>query len=230
MLGWGGPTEETSSSRKQRAHHLLPVLMHHFGCACPSHEALEILRVLAAGRTIIDAGSGGGYWTWMLRRYGVASVAVDSAQSDWRVDWLSGATTSSSSSSDSSSLSGGHPATTVRLTATSFLAQPSVRAGRDHVLLLVYPIVGTDGNGAFTRRLLGAYRGDTLAVVGTQGADGYTSFRDETMDAYMAREQPVWTRVAQIPLPAFAGKDEAMYVFQRGQRAPKGDSGKGREG
>jgi hypothetical protein len=29
-----------------------------------------------------------------------------------------------------------------------------------------------------------------------------------------------WVKVVQIPLPSFPGKDEALYVFQRGARAP----------
>ncbi|EFQ26823.1 uncharacterized protein GLRG_02643 [Colletotrichum graminicola M1.001] len=74
--------------------------------------------------------------------------------------------------------------------------------------------------GGFTRRLVDAYRGDTLAVVGTQNRNGYTAFRDMTVDEYMDREQPEWTKVLQIPLPSFAGKDEALFVFQRGERAP----------
>ncbi|QUC18110.1 uncharacterized protein UV8b_02351 [Ustilaginoidea virens] len=49
----------------------LPVFMHHFGCATPSHEALEILRILSKGRAVADVGSGSGYWTFMLRGYGL---------------------------------------------------------------------------------------------------------------------------------------------------------------
>jgi hypothetical protein len=42
-----------------------------------------------------------------------------------------------------------------------------------------------------------------------------------TFDEYMEREQPGWTKVVQVPLPSFAGKDEALYVYQRGERAAK---------
>lgn len=70
------------------AHPVLPVLMHHFGCAVPSREALEVLRVLAAGRTVADVGSGNGYWSFMLRRHGVPTLAVDNEQSLWRANWV----------------------------------------------------------------------------------------------------------------------------------------------
>lgn len=40
------------------------------------------------------------------------------------------------------------------------------------------------------------------------------------MDEYMDREhsEDGWKKIVQIPLPSFAGKDEAMFVFQRGER------------
>ncbi len=62
--------------------------MHHFGCAVSSYEALEILRIFTAGRTVADVGSGGGYWSFMLSAYGVPVVAIGSGQSSWRVSWL----------------------------------------------------------------------------------------------------------------------------------------------
>ena len=93
------------------------------------------------------------------------------------------------------------------------------------VLLLVYPVVGGGvgggTEGGFTRHLVNAFQGDTIAVVGTQNLNGYTGFRSITMDQYMEREHKEWTKVVQIALPSFAGKDEALYVFQRGDRAPK---------
>ncbi|KAK4081989.1 hypothetical protein Purlil1_11398 [Purpureocillium lilacinum] len=195
-LEWCGPC--ASSERVATSHHVLPILMHHFGCATPSHEALEVLRLLAAGRAVADVGSGNGYWTFLLRRYGLTVHPVDNMQSEWRVNWV-----------DDTSLTDG----------VKWLAKQA--GGKDMVLLLVYPVVGGDGKGAFTRDLVRAYRGDTLAVVGTQNGNGYTGFRDVTMDEYMRREQPEWTRVVQIPLPSFAGKDEALYVFQRGERVPQ---------
>ncbi|KAG6125005.1 hypothetical protein E4U12_007720 [Claviceps purpurea] len=198
-LEWCGPC--ASSERTATSHHVLPVLMHHFGCATPSHESLEILRILADGRPIADVGSGNGYWTFMLRGYGLTVHAVDNMQSEWRVNWVSD---------------------TVITDGVQWLQRHE--KGKDMVLLLVYPVVGggADGgrDGTFTRNLVDAFRGDTIAVVGTQNRNGYTGFKDMTMDEYMNREKKEWKRVVQIPLPSFAGKDEALYVFQRGERAP----------
>lgn len=153
---------------------------------------------------MVDVGSGNGYWSFALRRYGVPVTAVDSMQSEWRVNWV---------------------ADTVIADGVEWLEKHD--GGRDLVLLLVYPVVGGGvaggEEGAFTRTLVEAYRGDTVAVVGTQNANGYTGFRDATMDEFMAREHPEWTRVMQIPLPSFAGKDDALFVFQRGERAPGPD-------
>ncbi|OHW90194.1 hypothetical protein CSPAE12_11202, partial [Colletotrichum incanum] len=199
-LEWCGPAPSTE--KKLQSHHVLPILMHHFGCATPTHEALSILRVLAAGRAVADVGSGNGYWTHMLRAYGLQVHPVDNMQSEWRVNWV--------------------PDTLVS-DGVRFLR--SRDAGRDLVLLLVYPVVGGGvaggTEGSFTRGLVEAYAGDTIAVVGTQNRNGYTAFRGMTMDEYMEREQPAWKKVVQIPLPSFAGKDEALFVFQRGERAPK---------
>jgi hypothetical protein len=33
----------------------------------------------------------------------------------------------------------------------------------------------------------------------------------------MAREMPSWEKVLQIPLPSFAGKDEALFIFEKKQ-------------
>ncbi|GKT92747.1 hypothetical protein Ct61P_10597 [Colletotrichum tofieldiae] len=166
--------------------------MHHFGCATPTHEALCVLRVLAAGRAVADVGSGNGYWAHMLRAYGLRVHPVDNMQSEWRVNWV--------------------PDTLVS-DGVRFLR--SRDAGRDLVLLLVYPVVGGGvaggTEGSFTRGLVEAYAGDTLAVVGTQNRNGYTAFRGMTVDEYMEREQPAWKKVVQIPLPSFA----------EGERAPK---------
>lgn len=103
------------------------------------------------------------------------------------------------------------------------------------VLLLVYPIVGGDSSaaggkeGGFTRQLMKAYKGDTLAVVGTQNGNGYTGFKGVTMDEYMEREWKGegWRKVVQCPLPSFAGKDEALFVFQRGEALGNSEEGLG---
>ncbi|KAI1275475.1 hypothetical protein F5Y07DRAFT_178478 [Xylaria sp. FL0933] len=232
-LEWAGPSPSSARGRPS-SHYVLPIFMHHFGCVCPSHEALEILRLVAAGREIIDMGSGNGYWTRILRDYHAFHAPtpvpvpvpaptnshnpkakakppaplplvtpVDSAQSSWRTTWVRD---------------------TLIADGTTYLRE--TRSGaRDAVLLLVYPIVGGEvaggSEGGFTRGMLAAYEGDTLAVVGTQNHNGYTGFRDMTMDEFMAREHgDEWVKVVQVPLPSFPGKDEALYVFQRGSRAP----------
>lgn len=203
-LEWAGPCPE--SERRPQSHHVLPVLMHHFGCAVPSYESLEVLRAVADGRRVLDVGSGNGYWAFMLRAHGVADVVpVDSAQSEWRANWVGD---------------------TAIADGARFLRATAPRAGgEDAVLLMVYPVVGGGAGGGveggFTRDLMRAYRGDTVAVVGTQNHNGYTSFRDVTFDEYMEREQPSWTKVVQIPVPSFAGKDEALFIYQRGDRAAK---------
>ncbi|KUI59898.1 hypothetical protein VP1G_07118 [Cytospora mali] len=201
-LEWCGPCPE--SEARPQSHHVLPIFMHHFGCVVPSYESLEILRVVADGRTVVDMGSGNGYWAFMLRQHGVAVAPVDNAQSDWRVSWVDDTTI---------------------MDGTKWLAQPKSAGGKDMVLLMVYPVVGggvAGGvEGGFTRGLINAYKGDTVAVVGTQNRNGYTGFRDMTFDEYMEREQPEWTKVVHVPVPSFAGKDEALYVYQRGARAAK---------
>lgn len=201
-LEWCGPCP--ASEARPQSHHLLPVLMHHFGCAVPSYESLEVLRLVADGRTVVDMGSGNGYWTFMLRQHGVTVQPVDNAQSEWRVNWVGD---------------------TITADGPQYLAAPANRGGEDLVLLMVYPIVGGSltgtVEGGFTRGLMDAYCGDTVAVVGTQNGNGYTGFKDMTFDEYMAKEQPGWTKLVQIPIPSFAGKDEALFVYQRGERAAR---------
>lgn len=190
-----------------QSHHVLPIFMHHFGCVVPSYESLEMLRLVANGRPIADVGSGNGYWSFMLRQHKANVVAVDNAQSEWRVNWISD---------------------TVIADGVKWLARKENAGGKDIVLLMVYPIVGggvAGGvEGGFTRNLLAAYKGDTVAVVGTQNHNGYTGFRGMTMDEYMEKEHKEWLKVVQVPLPSFAGKDEALFVFQRGEVAPKIES------
>ncbi|KAI1764915.1 hypothetical protein GGR53DRAFT_292744 [Hypoxylon sp. FL1150] len=217
-LEWAGPCE-SSFRAGLMAHHVLPVLMHHFGCACPTHEALSILQTLAAGRGIVDMGSGGGYFAFMLRAYGVKCTAVDSAQSAWRVNWVSDTT-----------IADGAAWLRKRRKVRAAISTTGDENGVDPdeaVLLMVYPIVGGEiaggAEGGFTRSMMDAYGGDTLAVVGTQNHNGYTGFRGMSMDEYVEREQKDWVKVVQVALPSFPGKDEALYVFQRGSRAPARD-------
>ncbi|KAH7019188.1 hypothetical protein EDB80DRAFT_191974 [Ilyonectria destructans] len=199
-LEWCGPC--LSAERVATSHHILPIFMHHFGCATPSHESLEILKILADGRPVADMGSGNGYWSFMLRQYGLQTHPVDNMQSEWRVNWVSDTTISD---------------------GVKWLRKNA--GGKDMVLLLVYPVVGGGvgggTEGGFTRNLVDAFEGDTIAVVGTQNGNSYTGFKGMTMDQFMEREHKEWTKVVQIALPSFAGKDEALYVFQRGDRVPR---------
>ncbi|GAB7342368.1 hypothetical protein MBLNU457_g0586t1 [Dothideomycetes sp. NU457] len=190
-LEWAGPEAGTKNVRI--SHALLPVLYHHFGCIVPSYESLEIIKQVSKGRTIIDLGSGNGYWTYMLRRMGdekrpVKVVPVDSGSSEWRTMWIGD---------------------TIMADGIKYLQQH--QDGRDQVLLLVYPQVGAD----FTGKVLRAYKGDTIIVAGTQNTNGFTAFAKETIAQWMAREMPAFEKVLQIPLPSFAGKDEALFVFNK---------------
>ncbi len=190
-LEYAGPNANTALVKS--SHHMLPVYMHHFGCVVPSYESLQIINKLAAGRNVLDMGSGNGYWTFMLRRLGVNVVAVDSGQSRWRTTWI---------------------ADTVATDGVQYLRK---RSGcPDHMLLLVYPIVGGD----FTRKVLDAFTGNVIVVAGTQNGNGYTGFKDMMVDEYMAREKPSWEKVAQVPLPSFAGKDDALFAFRRIKEDP----------
>ena len=58
--------------------------------------------------------------------------------------------------------------------------------------------------------------GSTIVVVaGTQNANGYTAFADELLVDWFARVMPGWEKVCQVPLPSFAGKDEALFVYEK---------------
>ena len=162
--------------------------MHHFGCVVPSWEALELVRLVAGGRAVADVGSGNGYWTFMLRRHGLRVTAVDNMQSTFRVRWV---------------------ADTVVEDGAAWLR--ARRGAEDVVLLLVYPVVGAE----FVKSMLAEYRGRTLVVAGTQNANGYTAFVDRTIDDYVRLEMPGWRKTVQVALPSFAGKDEALFVFER---------------
>ena len=133
-LEWAGP--EATTHKIKISHALLPVLYHHFSCVCPSFEALEIIRVLAKGRGVVDVGSGNGYWTYMLRRMkdgkkNLEVVPVDNGLSDWRTLWV---------------------ADTVEMDGAEWLRKHE--GGKGHVLLMVYPQVSHD----FTAKTIKAYR------------------------------------------------------------------------
>lgn len=195
------------------SHAILPILYHHFGCVCPSYEALSYIQQVAKGRTILDVGSGNGYWTYMLRRLETNPkkklnvIAVDNGLSEWRTMWIGD---------------------TIATDGHKWLQQN--QGGKDGVLLLVYPMVGLE----FTSKMIKAYGkseasgsaspnlanyvhadGTTIISAGAQNASGFTAFAKETIADWMARELPNWEKVLQVPLPSFPGKDEALFIFEK---------------
>jgi hypothetical protein len=182
---------------------VLPILYHHFGCVCPSYTALHLIAQLAqpdkppkqASKPILDIGSGCGYWTYMLRRLPLpehlsplTARAIDNQASLYRTVWI--------------------PDTIVAPGAT-YLERHD--GGRDAILLLVYPQTTED----FTEKVLRAYKGDTIVVAGTQNRNGFTGFSGQVVDEWVEKEMPGWEKVCQIPLPSFAGKDEALFAFRK---------------
>ncbi|GME23801.1 Transcription factor nrm1 whi5 [Neofusicoccum parvum] len=196
-LEWAGPVPNTAKTRI--SHHILPVFYHHFGCIVPTWDALSVISQITQhappqpkpkgwpGREVIEIGSGNGYWALQLRRAGCKVTAVDNAHSEWRTMWIGD---------------------TLWTDGVKYLQQDGAK---EAVLLLVYPQVGAD----FTGKVLRAYQGDYVVVAGTQNHNGFTGFKDETIADWMARERKEFERVAQVPLPSFAGKDEALFVFVR---------------
>ena len=57
--------------------------------------------------------------------------------------------------------------------------------------------------------------GSTIIAASSQNASGFTAFAKETIAAWIAREMPEWEKILQIPLPSFAGKDEALFAFEK---------------
>ncbi len=162
--------------------------MLHFGCVVPSFEGLEVIKQAARGKRILEIGSGNGYWAYMLRRHGVSVTAIDNMQSEYRTSWIGD---------------------TMISDGERYLK--AEKGAKDDVLLLVYPIVGSD----FTSKILQAYSGDTICVAGTQNRNGYTAFKDQMIDEHVTTEKVGFQKIVQIPLPSFAGKDEALFVFER---------------
>ncbi|CAE7028280.1 hypothetical protein P3342_006157 [Pyrenophora teres f. teres] len=206
-LAWCGPHPATSQTRF--SHHILPVFYHHFGCVVPSYAALHVLAKLAlparpskeAVLPILDIGSGNGYWTYMLRTFDISALtgggsvskgldvrAVDSMASLYRVYWVRD---------------------TVVADGVGYLEKNG--GGKGCVLLLVYPQATTD----FTGPVMRAYQGDTIVVAGTQCGNGFTGFSDVVVDVWVEKHLPAFELTLRMPLPSFAGKDDALFVFQR---------------
>ncbi|KAF2014180.1 hypothetical protein BU24DRAFT_492878 [Aaosphaeria arxii CBS 175.79] len=210
-LEWAGPIPTTTYTKQ--SHHILPHLYHHFGCLVPTYTALHIISKLAqplkpslhpSATPILDIGSGTGYWTYMLRTFLPSTpvdaswrtntvVAIDSGASAYRTMWIGD---------------------TVRQDGAAYLR--AREGGRGCILLLVYP----QATGAFTASVLRAYEGDVVVVGGTQNGNGFTGFTGESVEEWMSRERRGEFELGvRVPLPSFAGKDEALCVFvRRGSR------------
>jgi len=209
-LEWAGPSEATE--RVKISHHILPVFYHHFGCVCPTYDAISLIAQLSKSkkqggkadteRPVVEIGSGNGYWAYLLRRAGITVHAVDNAASAWRTTWIGD---------------------TIITDGVAFLTSPPQRFSdavggkgvKNAVLLLVYPQVGAD----FTGKVLRAYEGNVICVAGTQNANGFTGFPNELIHTWIARERKDFELVCRIPLPSFAGKDEAFFVFVKNTKA-----------
>ncbi len=83
--------------------------------------------------------------------------------------------------------------------------------GRGTILLLVYP----QATGDFTAPILRMFEGDTIVVAGTQNGNGFTAFQDQCVDQWVEKNLKAFELILRMPLPSFAGKDEALFVFQR---------------
>lgn len=57
--------------------------------------------------------------------------------------------------------------------------------------------------------------GSTIVAASSQNASGFTAFAKETIAEWMSREMPGWKKIFQIPLPSFAGRDEALFAFEK---------------
>ena len=176
----------------------------------PSYEALWIISRLVKESAltgggggggggadtggVIDMASGNGYWTYMLRRMQLPVTAVDNMASEYRTAWISD---------------------TIESDGVEYLNKNN--GGKGKVLLMVYMV--TKGN--FTKRVLNAYKGDTIVVVGTMNENRFTGFEDCTVEEYFEREMggkgegEGWELIVRIPVPSFAGKDEGMFVWKR---------------
>ncbi|KAH7344371.1 hypothetical protein BKA66DRAFT_576963 [Pyrenochaeta sp. MPI-SDFR-AT-0127] len=202
-LEWAGPLPSTAYTRI--SHHILPIFYHHFGCVVPSYAALHVIAKLAQPAKpskesvlpILDIGSGNGYWTFMLRSFPIADIAgakeldvraIDSGLSEYRVSWVRD---------------------TIKMDGNDYLRQND--NGKGTVLLLVYP----QATGDFTGPILTAFQGDTIVVAGTQNGNGFTAFQDQVVDEWVQSNLSSFELTLRMPLPSFAGKDEALFVFQR---------------
>lgn len=115
---------------------------------------------------------------------------MDNVESEWRTTWIPD---------------------TIVTDGVAYLKKQ--QGGKNVVLLMVYPVARSD----LTTSILEAYKGDMVCVVGTQNRNGYTGFKDTTIDEYMMEKMSSYEKTVQIPLPSFAGKDDALFLFERKQ-------------
>lgn len=201
-LEWAGPIPSTSFTKI--SHHILPIYYHHFGCIVPTYAALHVLAKLAQPAKpskepvlpILDVGSGNGYWTFMLRHFPLSAPEmkeldvrpIDSGLSEYRVTWVED---------------------TIKMDGKEYLRKN--QNGKGSILLLVYP----QATGDFTGPVMKLFEGDTIVVAGTQNENGFTAFQDQGVDQWVQKSLEAFELTLRMPLPSFAGKDEALYVFQR---------------
>ena len=189
-----GPLPDHGYANPKNASHshpMLPVLYHHFGCVCPSFEALSIIQQLVTftGRKgVLEMASGNGYWAYMLRRMQVDTVAVDNLEAKWRTIWIED---------------------TVQMNGVDYMKRNN--GVSDRILLMVYMVT----KGDFTKQVLKLFKGNTIVIAGTQNANRYTSFSEQTVEEYFEKEMNDWRMVLRIALPSFAGKDEGLFVYQK---------------
>lgn len=88
-------------------------------------------------------------------------TAIDNMTSEYRTMWISD---------------------TVKLDGVEYLKMNGGAVGK--VLLIVYMVTA----GTFTKRVVQAYKGDTIVVVGTQNANRYTGFSDCTAEEWFEKK------------------------------------------
>jgi hypothetical protein len=114
--------------------------------------------------------------------------AIDNAVSEYRVTWIDD---------------------TIKMDGKEYLKKND--GGKGCILLLVYP----QATGDFTGPILKAFEGEYIVVAGTQNGNGFTGFRESVVDEWVTNNLPAFELMLRMPLPSFAGKDEALFVFQR---------------
>jgi hypothetical protein len=133
----------------------------------------------------------------MLRHFPLAHIgatkpldvrAIDNAVSEYRMTWIQD---------------------TIKIDGKEYLKKND--GGKGCVLLLVYP----QATGDFTGPILKAFEGEYIVVAGTQNGNGFTGFRENVVDEWVSKTMPGFELALRMPLPSFAGKDEALFVFRR---------------